>query len=290
MGFGVVLGARFGVVGLWGRLRGVGLRRFGGWFSWVGFWGRFRVGFPTRPALQTDSSWRRQRILNVPLCREDCEQWWEDCRDASTCKVNWHKGWNWSTGTPPDPEPTRPQSHPTPKPPDPKATHRPCPCRHQPMPARRHVPEVQVRLPHAGRPLREALVPFLQIHHGAPGGRAVHPDVVRPHRGEPQRGRGAVLRPRLRCRPPPQPRAPRPAGPAGVGPPGGGAVGLRGGGSRCGWMGNKGRGCTDGSVGMGGLWGSAGGVGGLLGTAHRDGVWSMRRARSPRGNIGALWL
>lgn len=48
---------------------------------------------------QTDSSWRRQRILNVPLCREDCEQWWEDCRDASTCKVNWHKGWNWSTGT-----------------------------------------------------------------------------------------------------------------------------------------------------------------------------------------------
>ena len=83
----------------------------------MGFWGRFRVGFPTRPALQTDSSWRRQRILNVPLCREDCEQWWEDCRDASTCKVNWHKGWNWSTGTPPDPEPTRPQSHPTPKPP-----------------------------------------------------------------------------------------------------------------------------------------------------------------------------
>ena len=122
MGFGVVLGARFGVVGLWGRLRGVGLCRFGGWFSWVGFWGRFRVAFPTRPALQTDSSWRRQRILNVPLCREDCEQWWEDCRDASTCKVNWHKGWNWSTGTPPDPKPTRPQSHPTPNPPNPKAT------------------------------------------------------------------------------------------------------------------------------------------------------------------------
>ncbi|XP_031456981.1 folate receptor alpha-like [Phasianus colchicus] len=53
---------------------------------------------------QSDSSWRRERILNVPLCREDCEQWWEDCQDSATCKVNWHKGWNWTTGTQtPDP-------------------------------------------------------------------------------------------------------------------------------------------------------------------------------------------
>ncbi|NXX56303.1 FOLR3 protein, partial [Scopus umbretta] len=36
-------------------------------------------------------SWRKERILHVPLCREDCEQWWEDCQDAVTCKVNWHK-------------------------------------------------------------------------------------------------------------------------------------------------------------------------------------------------------
>ncbi|NXV06453.1 FOLR1 protein, partial [Cettia cetti] len=48
---------------------------------------------------QADSSWRRERILGVPLCREDCEQWWQDCRDALTCKENWHKGWNWATGT-----------------------------------------------------------------------------------------------------------------------------------------------------------------------------------------------
>ncbi|KAI1241407.1 Folate receptor alpha [Lamprotornis superbus] len=46
-----------------------------------------------------DTSWRRERILQVPLCREDCEQWWEDCKDARTCKENWHKGWNWATGT-----------------------------------------------------------------------------------------------------------------------------------------------------------------------------------------------
>ncbi|PKU32208.1 hypothetical protein llap_17488 [Limosa lapponica baueri] len=48
---------------------------------------------------QVDSSWRRERILHVPLCKEDCEEWWEDCKDYLTCKENWHKGWNWATGT-----------------------------------------------------------------------------------------------------------------------------------------------------------------------------------------------
>ncbi|XP_071421341.1 folate receptor alpha-like isoform X2 [Pithys albifrons albifrons] len=48
---------------------------------------------------QADTSWRKERILDVPLCQEDCEQWWEDCQDAVTCKTNWHKGWNWTTGT-----------------------------------------------------------------------------------------------------------------------------------------------------------------------------------------------
>uniref|UniRef100_A0A8C2SYA9 Folate receptor-like domain-containing protein n=1 Tax=Coturnix japonica TaxID=93934 RepID=A0A8C2SYA9_COTJA len=43
----------------------------------------------------------QERIRNVPLCKEDCEQWWEDCKDSATCKVNWHKGWNWTTGKEP---------------------------------------------------------------------------------------------------------------------------------------------------------------------------------------------
>lgn len=34
----------------------------------------------------------------MPLCKEDCEEWWEDCKDYVTCKENWHKGWNWATG------------------------------------------------------------------------------------------------------------------------------------------------------------------------------------------------
>ncbi|KAM5317963.1 folate receptor beta-like isoform 1-T3 [Glossophaga mutica] len=48
---------------------------------------------------QVNQSWRKERFLNVPLCREDCESWWEDCRTSYTCKANWHKGWNWTSGS-----------------------------------------------------------------------------------------------------------------------------------------------------------------------------------------------
>uniref|UniRef100_A0A8C6KMA3 Folate receptor n=1 Tax=Nothobranchius furzeri TaxID=105023 RepID=A0A8C6KMA3_NOTFU len=42
-------------------------------------------------------SWRKERVLNVPICKDECEQWWEDCKDDFTCKSNWHKGWDWSS-------------------------------------------------------------------------------------------------------------------------------------------------------------------------------------------------
>ncbi|XP_032811291.2 folate receptor gamma-like isoform X1 [Petromyzon marinus] len=54
---------------------------------------------------KTDSSWRKERILNVPLCKSDCQSWWNDCRNDYTCKENWHSGWEWINGTnlcPPD--------------------------------------------------------------------------------------------------------------------------------------------------------------------------------------------
>uniref|UniRef100_A0A8D1S3C5 Folate receptor 3 (gamma) n=3 Tax=Sus scrofa TaxID=9823 RepID=A0A8D1S3C5_PIG len=47
---------------------------------------------------EVNQKWRRERILNVPLCKEDCQIWWEDCRTSYTCKSNWHKGWNWTSG------------------------------------------------------------------------------------------------------------------------------------------------------------------------------------------------
>ncbi|XP_062053568.1 sperm-egg fusion protein Juno [Lepus europaeus] len=45
-----------------------------------------------------DPSGPEQRAVGVPLCHEDCEQWWEDCRTSYTCKSNWHGGWDWSRG------------------------------------------------------------------------------------------------------------------------------------------------------------------------------------------------
>uniref|UniRef100_A0A8C7BS41 Folate receptor-like domain-containing protein n=1 Tax=Neovison vison TaxID=452646 RepID=A0A8C7BS41_NEOVI len=34
----------------------------------------------------------------MPLCKEDCQQWWEDCHTSYTCKSNWQRGWNWTSG------------------------------------------------------------------------------------------------------------------------------------------------------------------------------------------------
>lgn len=48
--------------------------------------------------VQVDQSWRKERISNVPLCMEDCHEWWEDCKNDMTCKTDWHKGWDWSSG------------------------------------------------------------------------------------------------------------------------------------------------------------------------------------------------
>ncbi|XP_041055412.1 folate receptor isoform X4 [Carcharodon carcharias] len=56
--------------------------------------------------VQVDQSWRKERIIDVPICKSDCVEWWTDCRDDHTCKVNWHKGWNWTTGINQCPEKT----------------------------------------------------------------------------------------------------------------------------------------------------------------------------------------
>uniref|UniRef100_A0A452TQC4 Folate receptor beta n=1 Tax=Ursus maritimus TaxID=29073 RepID=A0A452TQC4_URSMA len=53
---------------------------------------------PSSPPTQVNQSWRRERFLHVPLCKEDCQRWWEDCRTSYTCKANWHRGWDWTSG------------------------------------------------------------------------------------------------------------------------------------------------------------------------------------------------
>uniref|UniRef100_A0A8C6DAL3 IZUMO1 receptor, JUNO n=1 Tax=Moschus moschiferus TaxID=68415 RepID=A0A8C6DAL3_MOSMO len=65
---------------------------------------------------------RRQaeRVLDAPLCLEDCEHWWADCRTSQTCKSNWLGDWVWSRGKPRCPEraPCRPFPHHFPTPAD----------------------------------------------------------------------------------------------------------------------------------------------------------------------------
>ncbi|KAM9319727.1 folate receptor alpha-like [Gastrophryne carolinensis] len=46
-----------------------------------------------------DVSWRKERILDVPLCQEDCDTWYKDCSQDYTCLENWHVGWDWTTKT-----------------------------------------------------------------------------------------------------------------------------------------------------------------------------------------------
>ncbi|CAK9297508.1 unnamed protein product [Gordionus sp. m RMFG-2023] len=40
-----------------------------------------------------------EKFFDVPLCAEDCENWWEDCKEEYTCSDNWYQGFNWINGT-----------------------------------------------------------------------------------------------------------------------------------------------------------------------------------------------
>ncbi len=46
---------------------------------------------------------RKERIVGVPICADECEQWFDDCKFDYTCSGNWgnSSGWNWKKkGTP----------------------------------------------------------------------------------------------------------------------------------------------------------------------------------------------
>ncbi|XP_075704405.1 folate receptor beta-like [Rhinoderma darwinii] len=48
--------------------------------------------------MKVNQTWRKERIMDIPLCKEDCETWYNDCKHDYTCMENWHTGWNWTTG------------------------------------------------------------------------------------------------------------------------------------------------------------------------------------------------
>ena len=44
---------------------------------------------------------RKERVKDVPICKSDCDTWFEDCSDDFTCNDNWGTSWIWSKkGTP----------------------------------------------------------------------------------------------------------------------------------------------------------------------------------------------
>ena len=43
---------------------------------------------------------RKERFTNVPICKSDCDAWFDACKDDLTCSDNWGNftTWNWKTG------------------------------------------------------------------------------------------------------------------------------------------------------------------------------------------------
>lgn len=43
---------------------------------------------------------RKERFTDVPMCKKDCDEWFDACKSDYTCSDNWgnFKTWNWTTG------------------------------------------------------------------------------------------------------------------------------------------------------------------------------------------------
>ena len=46
----------------------------------------------------TSRNFRSERYYKIPLCKRDCESWFDACKYDYTCRDNWKKGFNWQTG------------------------------------------------------------------------------------------------------------------------------------------------------------------------------------------------
>nr|CAB3246774.1 folate receptor gamma [Phallusia mammillata] len=49
--------------------------------------------------LPVKSSFRNEKVKDVPLCKSQCDSWWTACSKESTCVEHWNNGFNW-TGKP----------------------------------------------------------------------------------------------------------------------------------------------------------------------------------------------
>ncbi len=42
---------------------------------------------------------RDERYYQIPLCQNDCDDWFDACKDDFTCRDNWNKGFEWRNNT-----------------------------------------------------------------------------------------------------------------------------------------------------------------------------------------------
>jgi folate receptor len=42
---------------------------------------------------------RTQRFYKIPLCKKDCDSWFDACKNDWTCRDNWNKGFRWINRT-----------------------------------------------------------------------------------------------------------------------------------------------------------------------------------------------
>ncbi|KAK3860461.1 hypothetical protein Pcinc_033488 [Petrolisthes cinctipes] len=49
--------------------------------------------------VKENRSWRKERFYQVPLCWNDCQDWFNDCSTDLTCTDNWSINFNWKNTT-----------------------------------------------------------------------------------------------------------------------------------------------------------------------------------------------
>jgi folate receptor len=42
---------------------------------------------------------REERYFKIPICKSECEAWFQDCKEDYTCRDDWYKGFQWKNGT-----------------------------------------------------------------------------------------------------------------------------------------------------------------------------------------------
>lgn len=68
------------------------------WFSWSNCF--YECSPNTGPWLRPDrSTLRNEKYYHVPLCRNQCDSWWDACKNERTCVSNWSQGFNWTSGS-----------------------------------------------------------------------------------------------------------------------------------------------------------------------------------------------